>query len=76
MNTTTIHQVIASAHLSARLFVEEYGVPIDSPYSDWDGEAWTETVQELQLSREDAELLWPVFQKELINKTLLLCVES
>ena len=67
--SATIDRVINAAKDDARMFVEEFGQPIDTAQTDWDGAAWTDAQGSLQLTCQEAESLWPVYQSVLTAET-------
>jgi hypothetical protein len=42
---------------------------LDPAKTDWDSVAWTEVVAEYELTPEQAERLWPVYQSALVKET-------
>jgi hypothetical protein len=69
MNATLDKLVAQKACEDAALFVEEFAAPLDPAATDWDAEAWTVSRRELNLTPEQADALWPVYQSALVAET-------
>jgi hypothetical protein len=60
------------ARRDAKLFVEEFGEPLDPATTDWDSTAWGEVQQSLRAAEwtnDQLEPLWPHYQGWLISET-------
>lgn len=72
-----VAQVEVAAKADAALFVAEFGEAIDPATTDWDTMAWQESGDEIEeMTANDAERLWPIYQAALVAETERLVSES
>lgn len=83
METTTLNgyqqaAIKAKARETAQMFVDEFNEVLDPATTDWDGTAWQEDVSNLpfELSSEQRDAGWEIYQAELIAETERLCEED
>ncbi len=73
---SAVEQIIAAALEHAVAFVEEFREPLIAAETDWDAEAWGQTVSDLGLSPEQQDAWWPVYQAVLVARTRELSEQS
>lgn len=66
-----VERVEMEATKDAALFVEEFNEPLDSSETDWDSEAWSGV--SLNLTDDEQDVLWPIYQAKLVAETERLC---
>lgn len=71
MTTETIEdRAIELAKQSATNFVNEFACAFNEKTDgDWDAVAWGEDRQELRLSSDESDRLWPIWQAAFIAET-------
>jgi hypothetical protein len=69
--------VCEHARRDAKLFVEEFGEPLDPAETDWDSVAWGEALRAVraadELTDDECDSLWSVYQETLVSETERLC---